>query len=197
MSKAMVSSLIGQEHALDALTELVREGARRIIAQALEAEAQELIATISRSLPDGRSGIVRNGYLPERDILTGTGPVTVRVPKVRDRLGKGITFTSKLVPPQLKRAGRVEEFLPLPYLRDVSTGDCSEALAALPGPGVEGLSANTIGRLKQGWQNEHRALGAHPDLDPGGVNLCDGAVADGQGVRMRLPGDASWPWPSS
>ena len=160
MSKAIVSSLNGQEQAQDALTELVREGARRIIAQALEVEVQELIATISRALPDGRKGIVRNGYLPERDILTGTGPVTVRVPKVRDRLGRGIKFTSKLVPPYLKRAGRVEEFLPLLYLRGVSTGDFSEALTTLLGPGVKGLSANTIGRLKQGWQDEHREWGA-------------------------------------
>ena len=93
--------------------ELVREGARRIITQALEAEVHELIATISQLLRDGRRGIVRNGYLPERDILTGAGPATVRVPKVRDRLGKGIKFTSKLVPPYLKRAGGLSDELAL------------------------------------------------------------------------------------
>jgi len=156
MSKAIVSNLNGQASGLDALTELVREGARRIIAQALEAELHELLASISQALPDGTRSVVRNGYLPERDILTGAGPVTVRVPKVRDRLGRGIKFTSRLVPPYLKRAERVEEFLPLLYLRGVSTGDFSEALVALLGPGAKGLSANTISRLKQSWQDEHR-----------------------------------------
>jgi transposase-like protein len=156
MSKSIVSSLSGQSSSLDALTELVREGARKIIAQALEAELQELLANISQVLPDGKRSVVRNGYLPERDILTGAGPVPVRVPKVRDRLGRGVKFTSRLVPPYLKRTERIEEFLPLLYLRGVSTGDFSQALAALFGPGAKGLSANTIARLKQGWQDERR-----------------------------------------
>ncbi len=112
MSKAIVSNLNGQASGLDALTERVREGARRIIAQALEAKLQELLASISLALPGGKRSVVRNGYLPEMDILTGAGPVTVRVPKVRDRLGRGIKFTSRLVPPYLKRAERIEVFLP-------------------------------------------------------------------------------------
>lgn len=156
MSKGNVSTLDGQGASLDALTELVREGARKIIAQALEAELQELLAKVAQDLPDGRMSVVRNGYLPERDILTGVGPVSVKVPKVRDRLGRGIKFTSSLIPPYLKRTERVEDFLPLLYLRGVSTGDFSEALTALLGPKANGLSASTIARLKQCWQDEHR-----------------------------------------
>jgi transposase-like protein len=159
MSKVTVSAFKEQGATLDALTELVRQGAREIIAQALEAEVQTLLEAVSREMADGKKSVVRNGYLPEREVLTGAGPVSVKVPKVRDRLGRGVKFTSSLVPPYLKRAERVEEFLPLLYLRGVSTGDFSEALVALLGPGAKGLSASTISRLKQTWQDEHREWG--------------------------------------
>jgi putative transposase len=85
--------------------------------------------------------VVRNGYLPERTILTGVGEVEVKVPKVRDRSGSGIKFNSRLLPPYLKRATSVEEVLPWLYLKGVSTGDFSEALAALLGPDASGLVA--------------------------------------------------------
>jgi len=160
MDKAIVSNFKEQGATLDALTELVRQGAREIIAQALEVEVKELLSIMSQEMPDGKMSVVRNGYLPEREILTGAGPVAVKVPKVRDRLGRGVKFTSSLVPPYLKRAERVEEFLPLLYLRCVSTGDFSEALVALLGPGAKVLSASTVSRLKQTWQDEHRERGA-------------------------------------
>jgi len=108
-------------------------------------------------LPDGRLAVVRNGYLPERTIQTGIGDVEIKVPKVRDRSGRGVKFNSSLLPPYLKRAQSVEELLPWLYLRGISTGDFQEALACLVGEGAKGLSANTISRLKEKWIEEYRA----------------------------------------
>ena len=141
----------------DALTELVRQGARQIIAQAVEAELQEFLAQY-QSLKDdqGRHAIVRNGYLPERTITTGVGEVEIQVPKVRDRSGSGIKFNSSLLPPYLKRSQSVEEALPWLYLKGVSTGDFSEALSSLLGTQAKGLSASTISRLKAQWIDEHQ-----------------------------------------
>jgi putative transposase len=140
----------------DALTELVRKGARQIIVQAVEAELAEFL-TQYQSLKDsqGRQAVVRNGYLPERTIVTGVGEVEIQVPKVRDRSGSGIKFNSTLLPPYLKRARSVEEVLPWLYLKGVSTGDFSEALTSLLGANAEGLSASTISRLKGKWIEEH------------------------------------------
>jgi putative transposase len=141
----------------DTLSELVRQGARQIIAQAVEAELQEFLAQY-QSLKDdqGRQAIVRNGYLPERTIMTGVGAVEIQVPKVRDRSGSGIKFNSSLLPPYLKRTQSVEEVLPWLYLKGVSTGDFSEALASLLGAQAKGLSASTISRLKGQWIEEHQ-----------------------------------------
>jgi putative transposase len=110
----------------DALTELVRKGAQQIIAQAVEAELAQFLAQ-HQSLKDdqGRQAVVRNGYLPERTIVTGVGEVAIQVPKVRDRTGSGIKFNSTLLPPYLKRSRSVEEVLPWLYLKGVSTGDFS------------------------------------------------------------------------
>lgn len=155
MSKDNVSLFEDQAVQTDPLTELAREGARQLIAQALEAELQILLENVAHPLESGKMNVVRNGYLPERDILTGAGPVPVKVPKVRDRTGSGIKFTSNLVPPYLKRAASIEEFLPLLYLHGVSTGDFKDALSALFGSKAQGLSPSTIGRLKQLWQDEH------------------------------------------
>ena len=141
----------------DALTELVRQGARQIIAQAVEAELQGFL-TQYQPLKDeqGRQAIVRNGYLPERTIVTGVGAVAVQVPKVRDRTQCGIKFTSSLLPPYLKRSPSVEAVLPWLYLKGVSTGDFAEALTSLLGTQAEGLSASTISRLKAKWMEEHQ-----------------------------------------
>lgn len=141
----------------DALTELVRQGARQIIAQAVEAELKEFLAQYQCLKDDqGRQAIVRNGYLPERTIMTGVGEVEIQVPKVRDRSGSGIKFNSSLLPPYLKRSQSVEEVLPWLYLKGVSTGDFSEALASLLGAQAKGLSASTISRLKVQWIEEHK-----------------------------------------
>jgi putative transposase len=145
------------ETVTDVLTALLRNGARQLIAQAVEVELQQLLqAHEELRLPDGRKAVVRNGYLPERSIQTGIGDVDIKVPKVRDRSGSGIRFTSALLPPYLKRARSVEELLPWLYLKGISTGDYQEALAALLGENAKGLSANTISRLKERWIDEHR-----------------------------------------
>ena len=146
-----------QENFSDALSELVRQGARQIIAQAVEAELSEFLGQY-RGLKDerGRQAVVRNGYLPERTITTGVGEVAIQVPKVRDRSSSGIKFTSQLLPPYLKRSRSVEEVLPWLYLKGVSTGDFGEALAALLGPEAKGLSSATISRLKSKWGSEHQ-----------------------------------------
>lgn len=144
---------------LDPLTELLRSGAQQLIRQAVEVEVQDLLSRYRDLQVDGRSAVVRNGYLPERTIQTGLGDVTVKVPKVRDRSGNGIKFNSNLIPPYLKRTKSVEELLPWLYLKGISTGDFNEALCALLGEGAKGLSANTIGRLKQQWEEEHTQWG--------------------------------------
>jgi transposase-like protein len=142
----------------DPLTELLRNGARELIAQAVEAELQVLLEQhAEHRLPDGRKAVVRNGYLPERTVQTGIGDVEIKVPKVRDRSGSGVRFNSTLLPPYLKRARSIEELLPWLYLKGVSTGDYQDALSALLGDQAKGLSANTISRLKQHWIDEHRS----------------------------------------
>jgi transposase-like protein len=100
---------------------------------------------------------VRNGHLPERDIQTGLGPVTVRIPKVRAKTGKPITFRSALVPPYVRKTQSLEAALPWLYLKGVSTGEMSAALEVLVGPEAKGLSASTVSRLKRTWSEEYQA----------------------------------------
>lgn len=158
MTKSTLQVLPEPVAATDPLHELIRDGARQLIASAVEAELAIMLSHYAeRRLDDGRQAVVRNGFLPERTIQTGIGDVSVRVPKVRDRSGNGIRFNSALLPPYLKRAKSVEELLPWLYLRGISTGDFHEALAALLGKEASGLSASTISRLKQQWLDEHRA----------------------------------------
>ncbi|AKK25009.1 hypothetical protein MB84_30095 (plasmid) [Pandoraea oxalativorans] len=104
---------------------------------------------------DGRQAVVRNGYLPERAVVTAIGPVALQVPKVRDRSGSGVKFNSSLVPPYVRRSPRVSAALPWLYLRGVSTGDISEALGIMLGGQVGGLSPNVVSRLKAQWADEH------------------------------------------
>ena len=143
----------------DPLTEVLRAGARELLAQAVEAEVAEFLEGHATLVDDrGRRRIVRNGHLPERLIQTGIGPVDVRQPRVRDRrAGEGagaIRFTSAILPRYLRRTKSLEDLLPWLYLRGISSGDFSEALAALLGAQAPGLSASTIGRLKEVWQDE-------------------------------------------
>lgn len=142
----------------DPLTDLLRRGARQLIAQALETEI-EIFLNHYRELSDpvGRQRLVRNGYLPERQIQTGIGPVPVQSPRIRDRHripSKRITFTSAILPPYLRRTKSMEQLIPWLYLKGISTGDFSDALAALVGKQAPGLSAPTISRLKVVWEQD-------------------------------------------
>lgn len=140
----------------DPLHELLRKGARDLIAKAVEAELSTFLEQYAdKTLEDGRRAVVRNGYLPERTVQTGIGDVEVKVPRTRDRSGAGVTFSSALLPPYLKRARSIEELIPWLYLKGISTGDYQEALAALLGDQAKGLSANTVSRLKKQWEDEH------------------------------------------
>ncbi len=138
------------------LDELIQQGARQIIQQAVEAELATMLEQFSnvKSIDGGRA-VVRNGYPPEREVVTAVGPVTVKVPKVRDRSGSGIHFNSTVVPPYVRKSARVSAALPWLYLRGISTGDMSEALGIMLGGEVSGMSPNTVSRLKAQWAEEH------------------------------------------
>ena len=139
----------------DALTEVLRDGARTLLAQAVEAEVAEYVARYQGERDEvGRARMVRNGYLPERTIQTGLGQVAVKAPRVHDRRGQ-LRFSSSLVPRYLRRTRSIEELLPWLYLKGISSGEFSEALAALLGADAPGLSAGTISRLKAVWVEEH------------------------------------------
>lgn len=140
----------------DALSEVLRSGARELLQQAVEAEVAAFVAQY-RELKDEQQHqrIVRNGYQPERTIQTGIGDVPVKAPRVRDRQGS-IKFSSSILPRYLRRTKSIEELLPWLYLKGLSTGDFSKALTALLGPDAPGLSAATISRLKEVWKEEQQ-----------------------------------------
>ena len=146
----------------DPLTSVLREGARRLLAQAVEAEAEAfLAATRNERLADGRARLVRHGDGPERTIQTGIGPVPVRRVKVRDRGAEAtpgaerIAFTSAILPKWARRTKSLDALLPVLYLRGISTGDFQDVLAALVGKDAPNLSPSVIGRLKEEWQGEY------------------------------------------
>ncbi len=143
----------------DPLTEVLRSGARALLAQAVEAEVSALLGCHADKLTDdGRQRLVRHGHLPEREIMTGIGPVAVRCPRVRDRgseASERIRFSSAILPPYARRSKSLEVLIPILYLKGISTGGFEEALIALLGKDAGGLSASTIGRLKDAWSEEH------------------------------------------
>jgi transposase-like protein len=140
----------------DPLLAMLREGARRMLTQAIEAEVESFLAAHAALVDEqGRRRLVRNGHAPERRLQTGIGPLEVRRPKLRDRGVAGeepIRFTSAAY---LRRTKNLEELLPWLYLKGVSTGQFAEALTALLGPEAPGLSAATVRRLTEAWQEEH------------------------------------------
>jgi hypothetical protein len=139
----------------DLLTEVLRNGERALLAQAVEAEVSALLGQLT---DHGWARLVRHGHLPEREIMTGIGPVAVRGPGVRDRVGEGsgrIRFSSAILPPYVRRSKSLEVLIPILYLKGVSTGDFEEALVAPLGQDAGGLSAATVGRLKEAWSEEH------------------------------------------
>jgi putative transposase len=143
----------------DPLLAVLCEGARRMLMQAIEAEVEAFLAAHAGLVDaQGRRRLVRNGHAPERQIQTGIGSLAVRRPKVRDRgavEGEPIRFTSAILPAYLRRTRNIEDLLPWLYLKGVSTGQFAEALTALLGPDAPGLSATTVRRLTEVWQEEH------------------------------------------
>ena len=162
MSNDTVVKLIQPGILTDRLTEVLRDGARALLTQAVEAEVSEfLAATADLKTDDGCRRVVRHGHLPERQIMTGIGPVAVRQPRVRDReagadVPARIRFTPTILPPYARRSKSLDTLIPILYLKGVSTGDFAAALAALLGKDAPGLSATTIARLKDVWVDEHK-----------------------------------------
>ena len=141
------------KHTLD---DLARDGARRMIAAALKAEADEYVERMRRERDEqGHALVVRNGKAQPRTLTTGAGPMKIQAPRVHDRR-PGQRYTSQILPPYMRRSPRLEEVLPVLYLRGLSTGDFAEALPVLLGPEAAGLSASTITRLIKVWQDEYR-----------------------------------------
>lgn len=157
MKKDTVVEFRRPQQEQDLLSTMLREGARHLIAQAVRAEFEDFLAGYSgQRAVDGRRAVVRNGFQPEREILTGLGPVAVQVPKARSRGEEPAVFRSSLVPPYVRSARSVEAALPWLYLHGVSTGNMHEALAALLGPEAAGFSASAVARLKGCWMEEYR-----------------------------------------
>ena len=143
----------------DVLTEVLREGARRMLAQAVDDEVACYIAEHAQQRDDqGRRLVVRNGHMPQRTIQSPLGSIQVCQPRVndkrRDESGQRIRFTSQILPPYLRRTKTMEELIPWLYLKGISTGQFGEALAILLGREPENLSASTVARLNEGWRRE-------------------------------------------
>ena len=148
----------------DPLTEVLRNGARTLLGQAVEAEVAAWLSTHTDKLTDdGRRRLVRHGHMPEREVMTGIGPVAVRQPRVRDREAgaddpERIHFTPAILPPYARRSKSLEMLIPILYLKGISTGDFEEALAALLGKDAPGLSASTICAAEGGLGRRAQAL---------------------------------------
>lgn len=190
MIQDSVLKLIQPGEFSDPLTEVLRNGARALLAQAIDAEVAAFLGShADKRAEDGRQRLVRHGHLPERDIVTGIGPVAVRAPRVRDRVGapqERIRFTSAILPPYARRSKSLEVLIPMLYLKGISTGDFDEALQALLGSDAGGLSAATVARLKNAWSEEH-ARWSKRDLS---AKRYVYFWADGIHVQARLEDDA-------
>ena len=160
MTDNEVVSLLQEGAIDDPLTEILRAGAKRLIAQAVEAEFAAFLGSHEdKALPDGRQRVVHHGHDPDRVIQTGIGPVEVRKPKARDRgaspEAERIRFSSAILPHWARRTKSLDALLPALYLRGVSAGDFQEALAALLGEDAANLSPSVISRLKGEWEGDY------------------------------------------
>jgi transposase-like protein len=174
------------------LEELVRRGAHDILQRAIEAEVEQLLEECAAvSLTDGRRAVVRNGYLPAREILTTVGPVAVQVPKGRDRSGAGVKFNSALAPPYVRRSARVAAALPWRYLKGISSGDLGEALEVLVGEDAKGLSAAALGRLKAAWARSTPA-GRHAASKTSSPPTGGSTASTRRCARATIPSSVCW-----
>jgi transposase-like protein len=161
MKKDNIIALKKPETVSDLLTEVLRKGARELLSAAVEMEVKEFLERHQQQrTDDDRARFARNGYLPEREIQTGIGPVSVEVPRVRDRAFKkdGIRFGSSVIPKYLRRSTSMNELLPLLYLKGISVNDFSEALTPLLGDAAKNLSPGVISRLKAAWEDEYKGF---------------------------------------
>ena len=172
----------------DALTDLLRTGAQQLITSAVEAELKTFMTQFAAVRTDeGNATVVRNGYHPVRPVQTGIGPVNVRIPKVRSKNGKPVTFRSALVPPYVRKTRTLEAALPWLYLKGVSSGEMGAALKVLLGPDAKGLSANTVSRLKRDWAKEYDGWRVAPlDLDSWVYIWADGVYSGLRGEADKL-----------
>ena len=173
------------------LDEIVREGARQMLQAAIDAEVDEFLAQHApRRDEQGKRLVVRNGHLPSRNLLTGAGPLELRQPRVRDNSSQRedrVRFSSKLLPPYLRRSKSIDELIPWLYLKGLSTGDFTEALQALVGPDAPSLSPNVVVRLKEQWSQEYEDW-SRRDLSPEHYVYF---WADGIYVNVRLEDEAN------
>lgn len=159
MKKNNVTELIQPGEFKDQFTEILRQGARTLVIQAVEAEFAAFLQSHERErLEDGRKRVVRHGHLPTRKVVTGIGAIPVKVPRSRDRLSSDkegtIRFTSQLLPPYLRRSKSIEAAIPYLYLKGISSGDFSEVMPVLLGKDAVGFSSDTVLRLRQQWKEE-------------------------------------------
>jgi len=192
MAKSTASESALTMSSRDVLTEVLREGARRMLTEAIEEEVAEYLAEHAETVDEsGHRLVVRNGHVPVRTIQTGLGPIAVERPRVDDRRvdaeGYRCRFTSKIPPPYLRRTRSVEELIPWLYLKGISTGDMLEALAALLGPQAAGLSATTVCRLKRIWEAELQEFSRRSLKDKQYVYVW----ADGVYFNVRLEDEAN------
>jgi len=171
----------------DVLSDILRQGAQQMLAMAVENEVGEYIGEYQHVRDaNGRRLVVRNGHLPARVIQTGIGLVEVEQPRVNDKRidedGQPKRFSSKILPPYLRRTKSIDELIPWLYLRGISTGDFSEALQALLGPQAKGLSGTNVVRLKESWQQEYATWSKRSLADKHYVYLW----ADGVHFNIRL-----------
>ena len=142
------------------LEEIAREGARRMLQLALENEVEEFVQKQSTLRDEnGRKIVSKNGYMPQRDIVTRMGPLTVKQPRVDDRnlneyCNSG-RFISNILPRYLRRIPSIDNLIPALYLKGITTNDFGTALSTILGKGAKGLSATNIGRLKEIWQKDY------------------------------------------
>jgi hypothetical protein len=173
------------------LDSIVRDGARRMLQAALESAVDAFLEEHSVLLDEcGRRRVVRNGYLPTREIATGAGILEVSQPRVRDKASIGderIVFSSKILPPYLRKSRSMEELIPWLYLKGVSTGDFGQALESLIGPSAKGFSPNVIVRLKERWGGEYDEWSRRDLTGKQYVYVW----ADGIHVRIRLEDPAN------
>ena len=145
-----------EEESTSTLDRIIREGARKLLQEAIEHEVSTYIDMFRNVKDDkGRRLVVRHGSLPERDLLTSVGPLRVKQPRIRDKR-EGISFTSAILPRYMRRTPSLDNLIPTLYLKGISTGDFTEALEAILGENAKGLSSSTVVRLKRQWEQDYK-----------------------------------------